>query len=242
MEKTRFGFYAPALLVAALEVLIECAAGRFGAIKGYVPLSKDRWLTLPKYDLTFISRFDTGKLYARRAAALEAIRLEDIIQYVMADEKLSKLSPEALRKEFESRKAQEIASMNRTREDTLGHRLGQNRCHAEVCPGVRVHLQTVANPDGMMIPVLADDGSPIAESVRIHAIQQSRQYIVKGERKPVNSGAPVRISNAIKRVLNFRSVAFSSYSLKNNFDAIMLDGNTLTPDEVQPVVMECDED
>jgi hypothetical protein len=81
-----------------------------------------------------------------------------------------------------------------------------------------------------MHPVLLN-GAPIAESVRLHAIVQSRRYIVKGERRKVNSGPAVLMSNAIASLLNRRSVSIASFTLRDNFDAVKVDGHTISNDD-----------
>jgi hypothetical protein len=135
---------------------------------------------------------------------------------------------------FALRKGLMLASLDGTREDTEAHREGQARCHATVeqglPAGVRVHYVTAKGDDGLMHPVL-HNGAPIAESIRLHAIVQSRRYIVKGERRKVNSGAPVLMSNAIASMLNKRSVSIASFTLRDNFDTVRVDGHTLTNDD-----------
>jgi len=237
-----YGFYATQSMLDALDTLKNCAAGRFATIKGYVPLSAKSWVKLPKYDATITTRFDTEKLYNRRKAALEAMKLEDCMVYVMQDNVLCKLDASALRHAFDARMKDEIASMNRERPDTANHREGQARCHVNICNGVRVHLKTYKSNDGIMLPYVTDDSNTVAESIRVHGIQQHRRYIEKGERKIVNSGVPVRVSNIIKKALNFRSVALTSYTLGDNFDSLAIDGNLLTPDDITPDMVEATED
>ena len=49
------------------------------------------------------------------------------------------------------------------------------------------------------------------------------------ERKAVNSGVPVLLSNIIAKNLNQRSVGFKALSLKpGNFDSVKVGGNVLT--------------
>lgn len=233
MILSRFGFWTTAALLSTLETLAECVAGRFAAIMGYVPVGKD-WTVVPKYDATFTSRFDTSKLYDRKRKALEGITLEMLTDAIAKEPKLSTLSHDALVELFALRKSLMLQSLDGTREDTESMREGQARCHATVeqglPAGVRVHYVTEKGADGLMHPVLRD-GAPIAESLRLHAIEQSRRYIVRGERRKVNSGAPVLMSNAIANLLNKRSVGITSFTLRDNFDAVKVDGNTLVNDD-----------
>lgn len=231
---SRFGFYAQASLLSVLETLAQCVAGRFAAVMGYVPVSSKDWLTVPKYDATFTSRFDTLKLYQRKRMALEAITLEMLADAIAKEPKLAELDHDALVALFTLRKSLMLQSLDGTREDTESMREGQARCHATVeqglPAGVRVHYQTVKGDDGLMHPVLLN-GAPVAESIRLHAIVQSRRYIVKGERRKVNSGAPVLMSNAIASLLNRRSVSIASFTLRDNFDAVRVDGHTISNDD-----------
>lgn len=227
--RSDFGFLASAMLLSVLDTLAQCAGGRFAAVLGYVPVGKD-WIVAPCYDATFTSRFDTAKLYQRKLEALHAIRFSDVIPAINECDKLVELGPAALLELFNARKAMEVASLERTREDTAAHREGQARCHATVDDGlpngVRVHYVTAKGDDGLMHPVL-HDGLPVAESIRIHALEQSRVYRKQGVRKTVNSGAPVLMGNAIASLLNKRSVGLTSFTLRDNFEAVRIDGATI---------------
>lgn len=234
MTVSRFGFRASLALLSVLDTLAQCTAGRFAAIMGYVPVSSKDWNIVPKYDATFTSRFDTLKLYQRKRMALEAITLEMLADAIAKEPKLSELSHDALVELFSLRKGLMLQSLDGTREDTEAHREGQARCHATAADGlptgVRVHFHTVKGDDGLMHPVLVD-GMPVAESIRLHAIVQSKRYTVKGERRKVNSGAPVLMSNAISSLLNRRSVSIASFTLRDNFDAVKVDGHTISNDD-----------
>lgn len=246
MILSRFGFWTTAAILSTLETLAECVAGRFAAIMGYVPVGKD-WTVAPKYDATFTSRFDTRKLYQRKRMALEGITFDMLAEAIAKEPKLSALSHDELVELFTLRKNLMLQSLDGTREDTESLREGQARCHATVeqglPAGVRVHYQTIKGADGLMHPVLRE-GAPIAESVRLHAIVQSRRYIVKGARRKVNSGAPVLMSNAIASLLNKRSVGITSFTLRDNFDAVKVDGHTITNDDdlYTPALADGDDD
>lgn len=228
--KSSFGFWCTLALASVLDTLRECAGGRFAAIIGYVPVGKD-WIEAPVYDATFTSRFDTQKLYQRKLEALQAITFADVAEAIAKEPKLSALDTDTLESIFNTRKAMEVASLLRTREDTAAHREGQARCHATVEDGlphgVRVHYVTEKGADGLMYPVLKD-GLPIAESIRVHALEQSRTYRKQGTRKVVNSGAPVLMGNAIASLTNKRSVGLTSFTLRDNFEALRIDGETIT--------------
>jgi hypothetical protein len=229
MILTKYGFFAASeKIVKAIETLADCAGGRFAAIMGYIPVSKD-WIDPPCYDATFTSRFSVEKLYARKLEAIKNLTFEDIVSTNL-EGKLAELSREALIELFNARKELEIASLLRIRADTTAHREGQARCHATaedgLPHGVRVHYLTQRGADNLMHPVLVN-GLPIAESIRIHAIEQSRIYKKKGVRKPVNSGLSKLMGDAINSLLNKRSVSMSSFTLKDNFEELRIDGNSI---------------
>lgn len=230
MILSQYGFHASQKMLDVLEVLKSATGGRFATIHGYIPLTVKDWLELPEYDTTIITRFSTEKLYQRRLEALEGITLADCDKAIANDPVLSTYTPAALAEMFEVRKAMEVQSMTKSRVDTAAHREGQTRCHVNICNGVRVHLKT-EKKDGIMVPIL-ENGAPVAESIRLNAIQQARRYIKKGVRKIVNSGAPVRISNAIQSVLNLRSVGFTSFTLADNFQSVSIDGDSITPEDI----------
>lgn len=230
--KSTLGFWVTMALANVLDVLRECGAGRFAAVLGYVPVGKD-WIEAPCYDATFTSRVNVANLYARKLAALEGICFGDLAEAIARTPKLATLDSDTLAGIFAARKASEIASLLGERPDTEAHREGQARCHATVADGlphgVRVHYVTAKGSDGLMYPVLRD-GLPVAESIRLTVLEQSRTYRKQGVRKVVNSGAPVLMGNAIRSLLNKRSVGLTSLTLRDNFEAVRIDGHTIAPE------------
>jgi len=228
--KSSLGFWITAAMLGALDVLRECAGGRFAAVLGYVPVGKD-WIEAPVYDATFTSRINIANLYQRKLEALEGIAFADVAEAIARTPKLAALDTDTLASIFAARKASEIASLLGERPDTEAHRDGQARCHATVADGlphgVRIHYVTAKGADGLMHPVLRD-GLPIAESIRLSVLEQSRTYRKQGVRKTVNSGAPVLMGNAIRSLLNKRSVGITSLTLRDNFEALRIDGETIT--------------
>ena len=230
--KSSFGFWVTLSLLGVLETLRECAGGRFAAIIGYTTVGKD-WIEPAVYDATFTSRINVANLYARKLAALEAIVFADLAEAIAKTPKLATLDTDTLASIFKARKASEIASLLGERPDTEAHREGQARCHATVADGlphgVRVHYVTAKGADGLMHPVLRD-GLPIAESIRLTVLEQSRTYRKQGVRKVVNSGAPVLMGNAIRSLLNKRSVGLTSLTLRDNFESLRIDGEIIAPE------------
>jgi hypothetical protein len=228
MILTKYGFFATVSIAKAIETLQDCVGGRFASIIGYIPLSRD-WVDPPCYDVTFTSRFSTEKLYERKLEALKSLKFEDIDPSNIKG-KLAELSREALRDLFYARRELEIASLLHTRVDTAAHREGQARCHATVEDGlphgVRVHYKTQKGNDGLMYPILIE-GKPVAESIRINAIEQSRVYRKKGIRRTVNSGLSRLMGDLITSLLNKRSVIIKSFTLKDNFEELRIDKNII---------------
>ena len=229
MFVSRFGFLATASIMAAIETLIQCAGGRFASVIGYRPTGGG-WTVVPTYNATVLTRFSTERLYARKLAALDAITFDMISDAIKADPVLADCSMDKLQETFTIRKALLRDSLTKTRVDTAGHREGQARCHVPIVDGVRVHLVTAKGDDGLMYPVLRD-GLPIADCVRLNVIEQQRTYTVPGIRKVVNSGVPVRITKAIESLMRRRSVGFTSLSLRDNFEALNIDGRSVDPDD-----------
>lgn len=213
----------------AIDTLLNTNAGGFATVHGYV--SKSGRVTPETSDMTFISRFSVERLYKRKIAALEALSLADIMDSVKANEKLALLENITLVETFEARKEKEMASLQKTLDGDRNdaYRQSHDRNYCRLGHGVKVHFLT-QKVDGETSPVLID-GLPIVESIMLSAIVVSKNVKVQGERKVVNSGAPVLISNAIKAKLP-KSTKMITLSLKDdNFESLSIAGNTMIPDE-----------
>lgn len=218
----------------AIESLSETQKGGVATIYGYS--SSSGYITRPVEDKTIITRFSTEKLYKRRIAKLNEITLNDILPGVNKDEKLRNLSVAELETAFNERKASLIESMEKTlsgdRSDA--RREAHDRCYSTVSQGVKVHFVT-EKVDGVTVPVLTD-GFPTADSIMLSALELSKNVRVKGEKKPVNSGVPVRVGNLIEKCLNQRSVGFRSLSLKpDNFERLVISRRSFLPEDVEAV-------
>lgn len=216
-----------------LEVLMNTRAGGMASVHGYRP-STD-YVTAPVQNIQFLSRFSTERLYQRKLEALKAITFDDVASIVADTPKLADLTIAKAREVFEARKAKEMESLEKSlagdRDDA--HRQGHDRCYARITSGIKVNYVTEKGDDGLMHPVLVN-GFPVVASIMINALFLNVTTIVEGERKVVNSGAPVLMGKAISKVLNQRSVGFRTLSLKaDNFEKVVIDHNAIIPENVK---------
>jgi len=222
-------FIAAARQAAALESLMDSNGGGFATVKGYVASSGY------KADINFISRFSTAKLYERRIEAIEALTLGDIMDILKESEKIKGLSVADLNKAFEDRKSVEIASLKKTldgdRDDN--RRASNDRNYLTLTNGVKINFVTEVNKDDKQsYPVLdKETGLPMVGSIMLNIIEVSRNVIEAAQVKPVNSGIPVIISNAIKEKLpkttQIKNLAFN----ENNFESLSIGNVKLMPKE-----------
>lgn len=216
----------------AIEAMDNTRKGGCASVVGYVPTTN--WVTSPVQDIQLISHFSTENLYKRRIKAIEAITFVDVKELLTQDEKLRALTmPNAIAL-FEERKAMLVKSMQKTLEGddrSDAHRQAHDRCYVHF-GDVKVHLETEKGDDSLMHPV-TEDGVVFAKSIMVPYLELNVTTRVKGERKVVNSGNPVRMSKAIERCLNKRSVQFKTLSLKaDNFEAFRVDGQEFLPEHV----------
>lgn len=223
-------FNCTAAIADTLNVLASLRAGGIATIHGYRPTTG--YKVAPTVDSQVITRFSTARLYARKVKALEAVTFADISDAVKADAKLAAMPLNDAVAAFEARKAWMLAGL--TGERTNAHTEAHTRCYVAITDGVKVNLHCVKDADGIMQPVLDTNGLPTAESIMVAVLELNRVVVVEGERKPeANSGIPVRISNAIDKVLNRRSVGYTTRTLKaDNFTSIKADGRTVTAEDV----------
>lgn len=221
----------------ALEALSVARAGGIATVYGYRPTSgyvKDKY---PLVNLQILTRFSTERLYERKMEALSNVTFKDIEALVEADPVLSAKPRAELLTIFNERKANEVASMAKTLEGDRSdaHRAAHDRCYARVADGIKVHFVTEKDANGIMQPVLTD-GLPTVASIMVHYLELNKETRVAGEYKVVNSGAPVRISNCIEKVLNQKSVGLKTLSLKDgNFERLVVARKSYLPEEVASI-------
>lgn len=219
-------FNVSARQAAALDILMDTNGGGFATINGYVSGS-----TGEVADITFISRYNMAKLYERKAAAIKAMNLSDIMLSVHDNAKIKALSAVQLEAAFEDRKATLLESIQKTQDGDRSdaHRQAHDRNYHHLVPGVKVNFKTEKNAEGKQIPVLDADGFPTVESIMLSIIQVAKRVVQEGEYKTVNSGVPVILSNAIERKLP-KSCIVKTLSLKdNNFSSLAISGEELVP-------------
>lgn len=214
-----------------LENLQSLHKGGVGAVQGYRPTTN--YITPPVVNIQMITRFGVDKLYERKLDALKNISFNDVKDEINKDPLLSKLSETQQLKLFSERLNKEIESMSKTlsgdRSDA--HRQGHDRCYAYICDGVKVHFETI-KVNGLMEPVFYE-GYPLADSIQLAYLELNREYVVKGEKKVVNSGESVRMQNCIESKLNQRSVGYRTLSLKSdNFDSLNVGGRKIKSSDV----------
>lgn len=220
----------------AIEVLQSTRLGGCASVLGYRPTTN--WKVAPVQNIQILTRFSTARLYERRMEALSNITFNDVKDAVARDEKLSKLSEREAIALFEERKAGEVASLNKTLEGDRSdaHRQGHDRCYAHFGDGVKVNLDTEKGADGIKYPVL-HEGYPMVKAIMVDYLELNKKTVEEGERKVVNSGNPVRMTNAIKSCLNARSVGFKTLSLKgDNFDSLKIDRQEILAEDVEGIL------
>lgn len=220
-----------------LDRLASLRKGSIGSVKGYKPTTGYVTGKSPTVNMQIITRFEYGKLNARKKAALEAIRFADVAEDIATAPKLKALSAAEALELFNNAKAAALASIEKTesgdRDDA--HRQGHDRCYARVADGVKVNFVTEKGSDGLKHPVLTD-GLPTVESIMVPYLELNKTIVVEGEYKTVNSGAKVLMDNVIAKHMNQRSVGYKTLSLKDgNFESLTIDRQTFTPNDLQTV-------
>lgn len=226
--------------IAQSETLDRLAAlrkGCIGSVKGYRPTTGYVEGKTPVVDLQIITRFEYGKLNARKRKALEAITFADVAEDIAKAAKLKSLPAGECLDLFIKCRDAAIASIDKTangeRDDA--HREGHDRCYARIADGVKVNLVTEKRADGLMHPVLTD-GLPTLASIMVPYLELNKTIRVEGEYKVVNNGAKVLMDNVIAKHMNLRSVGYKTLSLKEgNFESLHVDKQTITPDDLKTV-------
>lgn len=219
----------------ALDELSTIQRGGIGTVHGYVSTSGR--VEPETADIQFITAFSLPRLYERKIAALQGITIDEVRDVAQDDPKLSVLDDDALEQLFEQRRDMEINSMQKTLDGDRSdaRRQAHDTFYVQVSPGVKVHLRTFKNDRGETELELVG-GLPVAKSIMVSFIEINRTVTQPGEYKVVNSGAPVRMSNAIKRAINARSTSMKTLSLKDdNFERLVVSRKEFLPEDVQGI-------
>lgn len=213
----------------AVKTLNASRKGGCAAVTGYVPTTN--WIVPPVQDIQLLTNFSTEKLYKRRMLALEGITFADIADKLAGDEKLRNKTLAECQTLFNTRKDKMIDTLQRTLDGDRSdaHRQAHDRCYVHI-GGVKLHLIT-EKVDGLMEPVVDSDGAVQVKNVMVKYLELNVKTRQKGQRKVVNSGEAVRMSNLIESCLNKRSVGFRTLSLKeDNFESFKIDGKLIEAD------------
>jgi hypothetical protein len=217
---------------SAIETLVNSRKGGFATVHGYVPSTN--WVVSPIQDINMITKFSTSKLYERKINALNNISFKDVSELIKQDDKLSALPFDKVEDIFNTRKQMLIDSMNKTLEGDRSdnYRLAHDTFYTFFDNGVKVNLKS-KTVNGQRLLETNEKGEFLVNSIMVHYLPLSTKTIKEGERKVVNSGAPVRMSNIIDKLLNKKSVSLRTLSLKEgNFDSLTIDNKTLTEQDV----------
>jgi len=228
--------WATAQQAQTLEALIQTRKGGFARVYGYKPTTD--YVVSPVQDIVAVTRFSVEKLYKRKTKALNDISFADVKDAIAKNPKLSALSLTEQETLFNTRKGAMVDSMATTlsgnRDDA--YREGHDRCYMHLADGVKVNYDTEKRSDGLMHPVLTD-GFPTVASIMLTYLENSKVTRVAGERKVVNSGAPVLMTKAIESLLNKKSVGIKTMSLKeDNFERLVIDGEVVLCEDVAGLV------
>lgn len=217
----------------AINILSNVQKGGFATIHRYKPSTNV--IDQPVYDVQIISRFSTQRLYERKLKALQGIMFPHVLKFCN-HEKFNKLNIKELEELFNKRKQMEMDSIEKSlsHDRSDAHRQGHDRCYVQLTEGVTGHLLTEKDSQNLMQPVIKTihNSSPvfILESIMVNAIEINRKVRVEGRYKVVNSGPAVLMGNAIKKVLNQRSVGYKRFSLKaDNFSSLSIGGQAVYP-------------
>lgn len=222
--------YATPRQIEAITTLLEARKGGVASVVGYVPSSN--WIESPVQNIQFISRFSYAKLRERKRLALESLSIADVRDSIKSEPKLAALTEGDARNVFHDRLNRELASIEKTdsgnRDDA--HRQAHDRCYINLSEGVKVHLVTEKDDDGIMQPVLTN-GRPTVASIMISAIFLNVKTVKEGKRKVVNSGPPVLMSKAIEKAIDKPGISYRTLSLKDdNFERLVIDHKAILPE------------
>jgi hypothetical protein len=208
-------------------VQLQNAKAGFGAIHSYIPTTD--YVESPIQDEQFCAKFNLETYYRKINEAIRALTVADL--------DLSKWVPSKGRDACDNAEDQldlckaklmerNIKTLNGHRDDA--HRKGHDECHVNVCHGVKVHLVTEKNAEGLKRPVIADNGFPTADCIRVSGLSVRKITVKQGVRKVKKSGSKVLMDNAINKAISSTICRYKSYSLRENFAQVTIGGETIT--------------
>lgn len=225
--------WASARQAETLERLKETRKGGVATVKGYRPTTD--YVTPPVKDMQILTRFSTERCYERYILGVEAVTFDMVKPKLAGYPKLAALSESDALTAFEYRKAfllnAKRNSLNGER-DTAQH-AAHDRNYVGVTDGVKIHLVTEKNAEGIVTPIKRD-GFPVLNSIMLSALVLNETTVQEGVRKPAaNSGVPVLMGNVIEGFLNKRSTGYRTVKLADdNFESVKIDRQTLTEADV----------
>ena len=228
-------FYCTQAQADTLDRLSGTKKGCIGSVRGYVPSTGYLPDRRPVENIQFISRFDYSALNNRKKLALESITFGTVAEDIAKNPKLKALSTVDALELFDKAKTAALESIEKTAEGDRsdGHRQGHDANYIHIVEGVKVNLVGEKNAEGIKRPTLCAQGIPTASAILFSILQLSKQTIVEGERKVVNSGPKVLMDNVISKHLNLRSVGYKMLSLQaDNFDSLNVDKLSITPEDL----------
>lgn len=215
-------------VVDAILAFVTADAG-FGAVKGYVTQGRD-YITPQTQDEQFVGKFKLDSYYRKTNEVVASVTL-DMLNLDKWVPSKNKNSCDNAQDQLDLCKSLMIQSNLKTlnKDRTDAHRIGHDACHVNVCHGVKVHLVTEKNDEGLMRPVLHGNGLPIVDCIRLAGLGIHRIVTKKGTRKSKDSGSKVLMDNAIRRVLPSLGVCwYKSWSLRDGyFERVRIGGNEI---------------
>jgi len=212
--------------LADLNVLDSCRHGGFATVHNYVSGTSDpKCITPGVSTIQFISKFS----YKRRCERI----LERAKGYV---------APDAL---HEQARTEVVESLMKTLagDTSDGHRQGHVRCYVHSDMGIKVHLETtdgVVDGRKVKVPVLDADGVPTVASIMVAVLEVSRKVHVKGEYAPTKSRPLTIAKEAVTSYCEDGMLSYKYLSLKDNYDALNIDKESVVPAEIASLMVETD--
>ena len=202
-----------------IDLLLSCRSGGMATVHGYKPSTGV--IDQPIYNINMITKVSISKVYERKIQALlNDVTFEAVTELAQKDDKLKLLSSGELLEIYRTRKASEIASMQKTLDGNRNdaHRQGHDKYYARFGKGIKANVTELEN------------GNYEIKSLMLTYLELGKTVVQEGSYKTVNSKAPVRVSKLIKKLTNQKSIGIKTLSLKeDNFTSLKIDRQELLP-------------